>query len=255
MYTQHQFRYCSTDDPCRPSDRFGSLRALGSLAALQTPFGSQLGEQPSDLARPGWLDLASIGSIWLLWMPGLARFGFPGRSWALWLARSGCPERLWASILLRRGSVFIDFAAQGQCFVKVALGASIWCSCALWGALAASIWRSWGPLGTSLGCSWAFLGRSGVLLDALGALLGRFGVALGPLGLLLGALEGSGVALGRSWGALGWLDWVQTNAPTTALTMRLAKKIDVQQDVLPRRCLPRSLCIDASCLKSSLINN
>ena len=99
----------------------------------------------------------------------------------------------------------------------------------------------------------ALLGSLGALLGALGALLGRFGVALGALGLLLGALECSGVALGRSWGALGWLDWVQTNAPTTALTMRLAKKIDVQQDVLPRRCLPRSLCIDASCLKSSLV--
>ena len=35
------------------------------------------------------------------------------------------------------------------------------------------------------------------------------------------------------WGALGCLDWAQTNAPTTALTMRLAKKIDVEQDVLP----------------------
>ena len=212
----------------------------------------QLGEQPSDLARPGWLDLASIGSIGLLWAPWLARSTLLERLFVPWLPRFGCPRRLWASILLRRGSVFIDFAAQGQCFVKVALGASMWCSCALQGALPASIWRSWGALGASLGCSWAFLGRSGVLLGALGALLGRFGVALGALGLLLGALGSSGVALGRSWGTLGWLDWVQTNAPTTALTMRLAKKIDVEQGVLPRRCLPRSLCIDASCLKSSI---
>ena len=32
--------------------------------------------------RPGWLDLASIGSIWLLWAPWLARFACPGRPWA-----------------------------------------------------------------------------------------------------------------------------------------------------------------------------
>ena len=36
--------------------------------------------------------------------------------------------------------------------------------------------------------------------------------------------------------------WLLTNAPTTAPSTRLAKKIDVQQDVLPRRCLLRSLC-------------
>ena len=160
-----------------------------------------MGDEPSDLARPGWLDLASTGSIWLLWMPWLARFGCPGRSWALWLARSGCPGRLWASILLRMGSVFIDFAAQGQCFVKVALGASIWWPCALLDALAGSIWRSWLTLGQSWDLLGVLLGVLGALwgaLGALGALLGRFGFALGDLGLLLGALEGSGVALGRS---------------------------------------------------------
>ena len=102
----------------------------------------QLGDQPSDLARPLWLDLASTGSIWLLWAPWLARFGCLGRSWTLWLARSGCRGRLWASILPRRGNVFMDFAAQGQCFVKVAVGASIWFPSALLGALADSIWGS-----------------------------------------------------------------------------------------------------------------
>ena len=35
----------------------------------------QLGEQPNDLARPGWLDGASTGSIWLLGVPWLARSG------------------------------------------------------------------------------------------------------------------------------------------------------------------------------------
>ena len=34
-----------------------------------------LGEQPSDLARPGRLDLPSIGSIWLLRMRFVARLG------------------------------------------------------------------------------------------------------------------------------------------------------------------------------------
>ena len=32
---------------------------------------------PSDLARPGWLDLASTGSIWLPLAPWLARSGLP----------------------------------------------------------------------------------------------------------------------------------------------------------------------------------
>ena len=53
------------------------------------------------------------------------------------------------------GNVFVDFAAQGQCFVKVAFVASIWVLCALLGALAASI------------------GHSGAFLGDLGALLGR----------------------------------------------------------------------------------
>ena len=112
-------------------------KLLDQLASLA--FARDLGTQPRNLARPGWLDLPSTGSIWLLWAPWLARFGCPGRSWALWLARSGCSGRPWASILLRMGSVFVDFAAQGQCFVKIALVASIWALCTLQGALAASI--------------------------------------------------------------------------------------------------------------------
>ena len=100
------------------------------LGAARSAF--DLGDQPSDLARPGWLDLASTGSIWL---PTLA-LGAQQRVGWLDLAANTRP---WASILLRMGSVFMDFAAQGQCFVKVALVASIWVLCALLGALAASI--------------------------------------------------------------------------------------------------------------------
>ena len=53
---------------------------------------------PSDLARPGWLDLASIGSIWPPWAPWLPRFVCPGRSWASWLAQFAClgrPDSPW----------------------------------------------------------------------------------------------------------------------------------------------------------------
>ena len=82
---------------------------------------------------------ALAGSIWLLWAPWLARSAFLERLFVPWLARFGCPGRPWASILLRMGSVFADFAAQGQCFVKVALVASIWWPCAVLGAQAASI--------------------------------------------------------------------------------------------------------------------
>lgn len=35
----------------------------------------QLGAQPSDLPRPGWLDLPSTGSIWLPVAPLLAQNG------------------------------------------------------------------------------------------------------------------------------------------------------------------------------------
>ena len=58
---------------------------------------SDLGDLPSDLARPAWPNLASTGSIWLAWASWPARFGCPGCSWALWLARSGYqrkPQRL-----------------------------------------------------------------------------------------------------------------------------------------------------------------
>ena len=57
--------------------------------------------------------------------------------------------------------------------------------------------------------------------------------------------------LGRSWAALGWLDWVQANAPTTALATRLAKQSICLSTTLSRRCLLRALWNVSSCLKSS----
>ena len=65
-----------------------------------------LGAQPARPGRPCWLDLASIGSLWLPLAPLLARFGLD------WL----------------------DLAAPG------ALAGSIWLLCALLGAPAGSIW-------------------------------------------------------------------------------------------------------------------
>ena len=84
----------------------GSIPALGALAgSIWKPWVL--------LARPGWLDLASIGSLWLPLEPLLARFGLD------WL----------------------DLAALG------ALAGSIWLSWSLLGALVGSIWLPWAPLG------------------------------------------------------------------------------------------------------------
>ena len=65
-----------------------------------------LGAQPARPGRPCWLDLASIGSLWLPLAPLLARFGL----------------------------VWLDLAAPA------ALAGSIWLLCALLGAPAGSIW-------------------------------------------------------------------------------------------------------------------
>ena len=73
----------------------------------------QLGDLPSDLAPPGWLRVASCGSIW----PRLARSGCPWRPcwfdlastcsiWlplVPWLARFGSFVRSWAPQLVRFG--------------------------------------------------------------------------------------------------------------------------------------------------------
>ena len=48
------------------------------MMSIQLRDAFELAGWPSDLARPGWLDLASTGSIWL--------------PLALWLARSGLPD-------------------------------------------------------------------------------------------------------------------------------------------------------------------
>ena len=121
--------------------------------------------------RPGWLDLAALRA--------------PGRPGWLDLAALCAPGRPAGSIWLleKRGPVQrnVDFAAQGQCFVDVALVASIWVLCALLGALAASIW---------LPCA------------LLGALAGSISLPCA----LLGALDGS--------------IWVQAHAPTTRLAKK-----------------------------------
>ena len=111
-----------------------------------------------------WLDV-------VLWAPWLAQSTLLERLFVPWWPRFAYPGCPWASILLRMGSVFVDFAAQGQCFVKVALVASIWVLCTLLDALAASICRFWGALGQS----WVVLG---VLLGVLGLLWGALGVLL-----------------------------------------------------------------------------
>ena len=46
-----------------------------------------------------------------------------------------------------------------------------------------------------------------------------------------------------------WLDLAANDCPNDAIS----KKNDLLIDDLPRRCLPRSLCNDASCLRSSFL--
>ena len=98
------------------------------------------------LARSGldWLDLAALRT--------------PGRPGCLDLAAlraSGRPAgSIW--LLAKRDPVQRndDFATQGQCFVDVALVASIWLLCALVGTLTASIWQPCGLLGALAGLIW-----------------------------------------------------------------------------------------------------
>ena len=80
------------------------MKLLDQLPSLQVR--GPLGAKPSDLARrgwpgwrrwallarSGWFDLASSGSIWVPWAFWLARFGRPGRSW-LALAGQRLPNR------------------------------------------------------------------------------------------------------------------------------------------------------------------
>ena len=63
----------------------GRVPALGALAG-------SIWRPRAHLARLGWFDLASSGSIWVPWALWLARFGRPGRSW-LALAGQRLPHR------------------------------------------------------------------------------------------------------------------------------------------------------------------
>ena len=101
------------------------------------------------------------------------------------------------------------------------------CRPATWRVLAGSMWPQW----LDLAALDALAGSIWALCALLRALAGSICLPW----LLLGALTGS--------------IWLQTNAPTT----RLEKKNDLLIDDLPRRCLPRSLCNDGSCLRSSLL--
>mgnify|MGYP004256704671 CR=1 FL=1 len=90
---------------------------------------SQLGDRPSALARPGWLDLASTGSIWLPLAPLLGPSGLewldlpaPGTlAGSIWLlcavlgdplARFGCPTSAPSTRLAKKNR----FAYRRSCF-------------------------------------------------------------------------------------------------------------------------------------------
>ena len=64
-----------------------------------------LGRQPNDLARPGWFDLPSIGSIWLLRARFVARLG-------RFAARTCSSGPL-------RDAPGLDFQARSACFLEV----------------------------------------------------------------------------------------------------------------------------------------
>ena len=84
--------------------------------------------------------MASTDSIWLPLALGWLEKRFRWPEFAA-LRTPGCPSgSIW--LLEKRGPLQrnFDFAAQGQCFVDVALVASIWVLCALLGAPAGSIW-------------------------------------------------------------------------------------------------------------------
>ena len=105
------------DEACRA----GELASWGSR--------SQLGDRPSALARPGWLDLASTGSIWLPLAPLLGPSGLewldlpaPGTlAGSIWLlcavlgdplARFGCPTSAPSTRLAKKNR----FAYRRSCF-------------------------------------------------------------------------------------------------------------------------------------------
>ena len=92
-------------------------------------------DTPSALARPGWLDLASTGSIWLPVAFLLARSGLDWLdlaapdalagsnwpSWAPWLARFGCSGRSWPPWLVIESQKTLSFSTvclDAACFVR-----------------------------------------------------------------------------------------------------------------------------------------
>ena len=98
VLSKNPYRKCST--------RLVQLSELGGSR-------SQLGDRPSALARPGWLDLASTGSIWLPLAPllgpsGLEWLDLPapralaGSIWMLWAVLGDPLARLAAQRLPHR---------------------------------------------------------------------------------------------------------------------------------------------------------
>ena len=174
-------------------------------------------------ARPGWLDLAALRA--------------PGRPGWLDLAALCAPGRIAGSIWLlkKRGPVQrnVDFTAQGQCFVDVALVASIWLLCALLDALAASIWLPCallGVLAASIGVPCALLGALTGSIWLLCAFLGALTGSICVLCALLGVLADSIWLLWALLVALAASIWLQTIAPTLSLS---------------------TVCLDAACLVRS----
>ena len=122
--------------PGRPAERPGSpWLARSALAWLDLAAPgtqpSDLGEQPSDLARPGWLDPISTGWIWLPRAPSRATLA---TSRATWLAPGAQTSDL--------GEQPKDLARSG------------WFDLGVLGALASSIWLPWSLLGAQAGSIW-----------------------------------------------------------------------------------------------------
>ena len=127
----------------------------------------------SELARADSKSMA--GRCWAPWLPrfgsgsfDLAALHAPGRPGWVDLGALCAPGRSAGSIWLleKRGPVQqnIDFAAQGQCFVNVALVASIWVFCLVLGVLAGSIWLPCSRLGALAGSpAWLNLAAQGAL--------------------------------------------------------------------------------------------
>ena len=119
FYILYPYRKCST--------RLVQLASLPSLPSWDSR--SQQGDRPSALARPGWLDLASTGSIWLPLAPLLGPSGLewldlpaPGTlAGSIWLlcavlgtplARFGCPTSAPSTRLAKKNR----FAYRRSCF-------------------------------------------------------------------------------------------------------------------------------------------